>query len=81
MILEAMSIRFGLKSISSLNIYDILGESDCLQVAKLLNDISIDISKISFFLDEVKARGSEMRIISLSHIRCKQNSFVYSIVH
>lgn len=49
-IIEAMVICFGFDSLSSINIYNLLVESDdCLEVIKLLNDVVIDLYEVSFF--------------------------------
>lgn len=53
--LEALAICYGLESISSLNLTNILVEIDCLEVVRLLNDVTLDIFKVSFFIDEAKS--------------------------
>lgn len=81
-ILEAMAIYASdLKVFHRLIYQKNIVESDCLEVVKLLNDESIDISKVTFFVDETNAVGNEMRIIiSFSHIvRHNQNAFAHLV--
>lgn len=47
-----MTICEGLESVRSLYMSDIFIELDCLEVVNLLNDISLDFSKVSFFIDD-----------------------------
>lgn len=54
-ILEGMAISFGLESILLLNLSNILVEFDCLEVVRLLNNKTVDLSEVSFSVDEVKA--------------------------
>lgn len=63
-ILEVVAISFDLESISSLNLLNIQVESNCLEVVNLLNNKTVDLSEVSFFVDEAKAWGRDMRIVS-----------------
>lgn len=53
-LLEVMSICFCLESISSIHILNIVVESDCLEFVSMLNDVTVDLSKVSFFVVEAK---------------------------
>ena len=70
-ILEVVAISFDLESISSLNLLNIQVESNCLEVVNLLNNKTVDLSKVFFFVDETKAWSKDMRIVS-SHVRHKK---------
>lgn len=63
-LIEATTICFGLKNIFSLQLSDMLVESDCLEVVNMLNDEAVDISKASFYIEEAKDWGC--RILSSS---------------
>lgn len=78
-ILEGMAVSFGLESILLLNLSNILVEFDCLEVVRLLNNVTVDLSEVSFSVDEVKVWGKDMRIVSFSHVRHKQNVVVHLV--
>lgn len=65
-ILEAMTICFGLEILTSINISNILVESNCLEVINLLNDVVVDLSEVSYFIEEAKDRGGELDVVSFS---------------
>lgn len=69
----------GLKSISSLNLTNILVETDCLEVVRLLNDVAVDMFEVSFFIDEAKNWGCGLNVISFSHVRRSQNMLVHHV--
>lgn len=56
--LEALTICFGLENLSSIHISNIVVEFAWLEVINFFNDISVDFSKVSFFIEETKDRGS-----------------------
>lgn len=81
-IIEAMVICFGFDSLSSINISNLLVESDdCLEVIKLLNDVVIDLYEVSFFIEEAKDRGRKLEIISFFHVCRSHNVLTHCVVH
>lgn len=56
-VFEAMTICEGLPSIFSLSVWIVLVESDCLEVVNLMNMVSLDLSEVSFFINETKFDG------------------------
>lgn len=80
-LLKAMAICFCLQNLCSISISNILVEFDCLEVINLLNDVAIDLSKVSFFIEEAKVRSSEMGVVSFSHIYFSHNVLAHCVVH
>ncbi|XP_038886170.1 uncharacterized protein LOC120076417 [Benincasa hispida] len=77
-ILEAIAICFGLEILSSIDISNIMVESDCLEeVINLLNDDVVDLSEVSFCSEEAKDRGGNLGVISFSHVRRYRNVLAY----
>lgn len=65
-ILEAMTICFGLESISSLHILNIVIDFVCLEVVNMLNDDIVDLIEVSFFIAKAKDLGDNLGISFLS---------------
>lgn len=76
-----MTIYFGLETLSSISATNIMMEFDCLEVINLLNNVAIDYSEVSFFIDEAKDRGGELGVVSFPHVRCSQNVLAHCIAH
>lgn len=80
-ILEATTIYEALNCIMSLNIHHILVTSNCLEVINLLNDPSMDLTNISFFIDEAQSLALEMCKVYFSHVQCCHNLLAHSLVN
>lgn len=64
----------------SLNIHHILVTSNYLEVINLLNDPSMDLTNISFFIDEAQSLALEMCKVYFSHVQCCHNLLAHSLV-
>lgn len=60
---------------------NILVNYNCLEVVKLLNDASMDLIIVSFFIDEAKAIVLDLGSIPLSHVRGAHNFVVHFLAN
>lgn len=58
-----------LHSLTTINIHHIIVKSDCLEVVNLINDVYVDLTKVSFFIEETVFVTHEMVDVSFSHVQ------------
>lgn len=79
-LLKAMVICFGLETLSSISVPNIMVEFNCLEVISLLNDVTVDFSEVSFFI-EAKERGGELGVVPFSHACHNHNLLAQRVPH
>lgn len=75
--LRRWSICEGLHCISYISVRSIIVESDYLEVVCLLNDVSLDLTKVSCFIYEAKSIATEFHDASFIHVWCSNNDLAH----